>query len=45
MGENITASMRRMNKTKLKRLAKQFPENTEIIYAYEELTRYLEGND
>jgi hypothetical protein len=45
MGENITASMWRMNKTKLKRLAKQFPENTEIIYAYEELTRYLEGND
>ena len=44
MSENITASMRRMNKTKLKRLAKQFPENTEIIDAYEDLTRYLEGN-
>lgn len=43
MSDNITASMRRMNKTKLKRLAKQFPENTEIIYAYEELTRYLAG--
>ncbi len=42
MSENITASMRRMNKTKLKRLAKQFPENTEIIDAYEDLTRYLE---
>ena len=44
MSDNITASMRRMNKTKLKRLAKQFPENTGIIYAYEDLIRYLEGN-
>ncbi|PAV09596.1 hypothetical protein [Methanocorpusculum parvum] len=44
MSENITASMRRMNKTKLKRLAKQFPENTEILRSYEGLTKYLEGN-
>lgn len=44
MSENITASMRRMNKTKLKRLAKQFPENTGILRSYEGLTKYLEGN-
>lgn len=45
MSDNITASLRRMNKTKLKRLAKQFPENTWILRSYEDLTKYLEGND
>ena len=44
MSDNTTASMRRMNKTKLKRLAKQFPENTGILRSYEGLTKYLEGN-
>jgi hypothetical protein len=42
MSESITERMRRMNKTKLKRLVKQFPENTEIRDAYEKLTKYLE---
>ncbi|WP_319379376.1 hypothetical protein [uncultured Methanocorpusculum sp.] len=42
MSENITASLRRMNNTKLKRLAKQFPENDEIKREYASLTKYLE---
>lgn len=42
MGENITASMRRINKTKLKRLAKQFPENSNLEYIYANLTEFLD---
>ncbi|MDD3035091.1 MAG: hypothetical protein PHT25_10910 [Bacteroidales bacterium] len=41
----IPASMQRMNKTKLKRLAKQFPENDEIKREYASLTEYLEEKE